>query len=109
MKTGDVVLVPFPFAELTQVKARPAVVIAETADKYRDIIVCSITSVLDHALTRNEFRIFPSTDNGLRVESIVKVDRIVTTKVERVIARLGTLSNEDRVRFLSIFRELASA
>ncbi len=33
MKTGDIVIIPFPFAELTNIKARPAVVIAETKDK----------------------------------------------------------------------------
>ena len=44
MSTGDIVLIPFPFAELTHVKARPAVVIAETADAYKDIIVAAISS-----------------------------------------------------------------
>ncbi len=42
MRTGEIVLVPFPFAELTQLKARPAAVIAETADRYHDIIVAAI-------------------------------------------------------------------
>jgi hypothetical protein len=30
----DIVLIPFPFAELTKKKVRPAVVITETLDSY---------------------------------------------------------------------------
>ena len=63
MRTGDLVLVPFPFAELTQLKARPSIVIAETADKYRDIIVAAISSVIPTLLSRNEFIIHPSEKN----------------------------------------------
>jgi hypothetical protein len=37
MNIGDIILIPFPFAELTNRKVRPAVVIAETNDKYRDL------------------------------------------------------------------------
>lgn len=44
MITGDIVLIPFPFSELTQVKLRPAVVIAETRDKYKDLILSAISS-----------------------------------------------------------------
>ena len=36
MKLGDIILIPFPFAELTNIKVRPAVVITETADIYKD-------------------------------------------------------------------------
>ncbi|MEG5114794.1 type II toxin-antitoxin system PemK/MazF family toxin, partial [Microcoleus sp. A2-C5] len=39
---GDVVVVPFPFSDLTQAKRRPALVIATlTGD---DLILCQITS-----------------------------------------------------------------
>ena len=46
MKTGDIILIPFPFAELTNRKVRPAVVIAETADKYKDLVISAISSVV---------------------------------------------------------------
>ena len=39
---GDVVVVPFPFSDLTQSKRRPALVIAELTGK--DVILCQITS-----------------------------------------------------------------
>lgn len=106
MSTGDIVLIPFPFAELTHIKARPAVIISETADAYKDIIVAAISSVVPAKLSRNEFVLTPNIDNGLRVESIVKVDRIVTTKAEHIIAPLGKLTSTEKERFITLFRAL---
>jgi len=39
---GDVVVVPFPFADLTQAKRRPALVVAELEGD--DLILCQISS-----------------------------------------------------------------
>ncbi|HKZ00142.1 MAG TPA: type II toxin-antitoxin system PemK/MazF family toxin, partial [Rhabdochlamydiaceae bacterium] len=39
---GDIVVVPFPFSDLTQAKRRPALVI--TALDGDDLILCQITS-----------------------------------------------------------------
>ena len=40
--TGQVVLVPFPFSDLTRTKMRPAVILAEA--ERDDWILCQITS-----------------------------------------------------------------
>lgn len=39
---GDVVVVPFPFSDLTQAKRRPALVVSSLKDD--DLILCQITS-----------------------------------------------------------------
>lgn len=39
---GDIVVVPFPFSDLTRAKRRPALVIAELEGD--DLILCQITS-----------------------------------------------------------------
>jgi len=39
---GDVVIVPFPFSDLTQTKRRPALVVAGLSGE--DLILCQITS-----------------------------------------------------------------
>jgi hypothetical protein len=54
MKTGDIVLIPFPFAELTNRKVRPAVVVCETKDIFKDLVLCAISSVVPSKLTENE-------------------------------------------------------
>jgi mRNA interferase MazF len=106
MKTGDIILVPYPFAELSNVKVRPAVVITTTKDKYQDIIVSAISSVL-HGKTGNfEILLKPNKTNNLRTISIIKVDRIVTLKEEDVITVLGKLSLSELKIFQRKFKAL---
>lgn len=101
MKTGDIVLLPFPFAELTNTKVRPTVVVCETRDTYKDLVVCAIRSVVPTNLSSNEILLQADNINQLRVISVVKIDRIFTTKQQNVVVRLGELNPTD----LSIFKE----
>ena len=106
MKTGDIILIPFPFAELKNVKVRPAVVITETADKYKDLVISAISSVVPDLLDANEILISPSVTNKLRVQSVIKVDRIVTLKQKDKIADLGKLSASEISTFKKVFVDL---
>jgi mRNA interferase MazF len=106
MKTGDIILIPFPFAETTNTKARPAVVVSVTKDKYKDIIVCAISSVVPGKLSENEMLISPQNANRLRVTSVLKVDRIVTLKRKDVIHQMGKLTISELAKFKEIFRKL---
>lgn len=106
MRAGDIILVPFPFAELTNKKVRPSVVIGETKDKYRDIIVSAISSVVSVNLTENEIILDPTSINKLRARSVIKVDRIVTVKSQDVIALLGKLTESELVVFKQKFKLL---
>ncbi|TVQ11616.1 MAG: type II toxin-antitoxin system PemK/MazF family toxin [Bacteroidetes bacterium] len=106
MKIGDIVLIPFPFAELTNIKIRPAVVISETADQYKDVVVSAISSVVPKQLSRREIVLQPNLINMLRVQSVIKVDRIVTLKREDKIADLGKLSNSEVSEFKAILTEM---
>jgi mRNA interferase MazF len=106
MKAGDIILIPFPYAELTNIKVRPAVVVAITDDKYKDIIVCAVSSVIPESLSKNEIILTPDSRNRLRVKSVLKVDRIVTLKHENKIADLGKLSASNLALFKTKFKRL---
>lgn len=106
MKTGNIILVPFPFSELTNIKVRPAVVISTTKDKYEDVIVSAISSVIPDSISANEIIIESNSINNLRVKSVLKVDRIVTIKKESVIAMIGSLSENELNLFKSVFKDL---
>lgn len=95
MNIGDIVLIPFPFSELSQIKVRPAVVITETKDKYKDLVVSAISLVIPSKISEREFIIPASANNNLRVKSVVKTDRIVTIKKERVINVMGKLTDNE--------------
>ena len=106
MITGDIVLIPFPFAELSEVKLRPAVVIAETKDKYKDLILSAISSQIPVSLSAAEIVLKPDSLNGLRILSVIKVDRIFTLKSEKVVANIGRLSLNHLNEFKRIFKNL---
>jgi mRNA interferase MazF len=106
MKTGDIILVSFPHAEFTDIKVRPAVVIAETADRYTDLIVAAISSVVPQKTCKNEIIIQPDRINNLRKTSIIKVDRILTLKQSHKIADLGELNKNELQLFKQTFKEL---
>lgn len=106
MKFGQIILVPFPFAELTNKKVRPAVVITETADKYKDIVVSAISSVVPSKLSKREIIIKANNANNLRVNSIIKSDRLLTVKREDVITTLGILSEKEKNTFRSVLTQM---
>lgn len=106
MKIGEIILVPFPFAEFTNKKVRPAVIITETDDKYQDIVVSAISSVVPSKISKREMLLKPNKVNNLRTNSIIKVDRIVTIKREDKIADLGKLSSSELIEFKKILGEI---
>jgi mRNA interferase MazF len=106
MKTGDIILVPFPFAELTNRKVRPCVVICKTKDKYQDVVVSAISSVVPNELNENEILVEADSTNNLRATSIIKVDRIVTVKKTDILARIGKLSERHANEFKTKFKNL---
>lgn len=95
LSKGDVVLVPFPFTDLSQTKLRPAIVLYSD-DKFRDATLCFISSQKLDNLDRCEFLIeFGSPDfemTGLKVSSKVRVTRVVTLDQRLLKRRLGKLS-----------------
>ncbi|PSB43477.1 type II toxin-antitoxin system PemK/MazF family toxin [Chroococcidiopsis sp. CCNUC1] len=91
---GDIVLAPFPFTDLQQTKLRPAVVIwADSSNQ--DVTLCFISSQNLSKLGVGEF-VIDSSDSefagtGLKVNSKVRVTRIVTLERRLITRRLGKL------------------
>lgn len=86
MQTGTVVIVSFPNTDLISSTARPAVVITETDDNYKDVIVSMITSVVPISLNTQQVLVYPSQTNNLRTTSVIKVSRLVTVEKEKIVA-----------------------
>jgi mRNA-degrading endonuclease toxin of MazEF toxin-antitoxin module len=106
MNTGTIVLIPFPFAELINIKVRPALVVTTTNDKYEDLILCAISSVIPPKANLFEMILQPNKTNNLRMSSVIKIDRIVTLKKEDVITQLGTLQPLELDLFKQKFKQL---
>lgn len=107
-KQGDVVLVPFPFTDLTATKQRPALVISTDAINSRggDVVLLAITSQIPPTLLPDQYMI-PATDQqgcGLPKTSLIKLAKVITLYQSLVVKRLGSLPKATLDRVLSQFR-----
>ncbi|MFH0887729.1 MAG: type II toxin-antitoxin system PemK/MazF family toxin [Planctomycetota bacterium] len=89
---GEVVIVPFPFSNLTQTKRRPALVIAELQGD--DIILCQITSqnTRDNyalALTDSDF-----IQGSINQISNIRPNRIFTADQSIIQRKIGLIKRE---------------
>jgi mRNA interferase MazF len=105
---GDIVLVPFPFADLTGRKMRPAVIVSADPQG-SELIVAFITSVLTNRSPRGtevellrsdpEFR-----TSGLKADSLLRLDKLVTLSSNIISRRLGTTGPATRNRIATMLR-----
>lgn len=89
---GDVVVVPFPFADLTDSKRRPALVIASLIGN--DILLCQITSqtINDNysiVLTNEDFK-----EGSLKQKSNIRPNRIFTADEDIILYKIGSINQE---------------
>ncbi|MFA6528545.1 MAG: type II toxin-antitoxin system PemK/MazF family toxin [Candidatus Gracilibacteria bacterium] len=93
-KFGQIVLIPFPFTDLTSAKLRPALIISKNAIG-NDIIVVFITSKTQNQNAKNLIyikdtdKIFEQT--GLKTNSIIRLDKIATLNKKLILGELGEL------------------
>jgi mRNA interferase MazF len=94
-KTGTLVLIPFPFSDLTGLKQRPALVVSseESQRETRQIICMMVTST--KSIYSTDY-ILPSwKESGLLKPSVIKVNRIFTINADLVKRSMGELSAKD--------------
>ncbi|MBW7891669.1 MAG: type II toxin-antitoxin system PemK/MazF family toxin [Chitinophagaceae bacterium] len=88
MAKGDIVLITFPFTNLSGKKLRPAVILVDTD---LDLTVCFITSRTAW-LEPADVWLTPSATNGLRKESLIRTSKIATLDKSLAKGLLGRLS-----------------
>lgn len=96
MTKGRVVLVPFPFDDLSATKVRPAVCLSDTIGPYRHTVLAFISSKIPTDLLESDVMLDPDQDGfartGLRVASILRLHRLMTVKSSLIQRELGELS-----------------
>ena len=89
MVKGDIVLITFPFTDLSGNKLRPTVVLAETE---LDVTVCFITTQLQwQELT--DVSLLTTSFNGLRKQSLIRTSKIATLDKTLAKGLLGRLTD----------------
>jgi mRNA interferase MazF len=101
---GDVVIIPFPFSDLSDSKRRPAFVIASLPGD--DIILCQITS----QVKKDKFSITLSSSDfisgSLPVESYIRPTRIFTADKKIILRKAGIVKTSISTSVVNLIIEL---
>ncbi|SDF66298.1 mRNA interferase MazF [Methanolobus vulcani] len=96
-KKGSIVVIPFPFTDLTNTKKRPALVIADLEGE--DVILSQITTSSnrqdEYAVTLSETDL---DEGSLRVESLIRTNKIFTAAedlIEYKVAKINAAKMEE--------------
>ena len=106
---GKIVLLSFPFTNLTSSKRRPALVLLERPD---DVVVAFISSKvpkpieLHHIFMDKGHKTFTMT--GLKVSSTIYLDKIATIDKKLIIGELGQISKDIKIEINKKIKKLYS-
>jgi len=93
---GDIVLVPFPFSDLTRIRQRPVLVLSKLAylKECEDVLTCGITSNLKDS----NYSILIDNSNlgegSIPIKSRIKIDKLFTLEQSIIIKKLGRINKE---------------
>ena len=101
-KKWEIVLVPFPFTDLTTTKKRPALIISpnEYNDKF-DVVIAFITSKLDLEHRVGDYKIQEWKKSSLPKPSTLRM-KFATIDKSIIIKRFGRLSENDIKGFIKL-------
>lgn len=112
MTSGKIVLIPFPFDDLSGTRVRLALCLTEPIGPHRHIVVAFITSRVQPTTLDTDVPIRPQDadfgQTGLRVPSTICLHRLMTIAGSTVLRELGALSDsrlaEIRLRLRRLFQ-----
>lgn len=91
MRKGDIVLTKFPFTDFSGNKLRPALVLISSRE---DITVAFITTNLKEVVS-SDLLLKANQNNGLKKDSLLKMNKIATLDLELVVGEIGSLTETE--------------
>jgi mRNA interferase MazF len=88
----DVVVIPFPFTDLSASKRRPAVVLANLPGN--DILLCQITSQVSSEQAALPLVATDFINGSLPINSYIRPTRIFTADKQIIVRKAGTISSK---------------
>lgn len=108
-KQGDIVLIPFPFSDLSSTKKRPVLVLSNSVynQVHKDFVVAAITS----NVTERDYLVLITgedlAEGQLKVESGIRTDKIFTFSQQIVVKKFGHICpdkmNDIRAKLNELF------
>jgi len=89
---GEVVVIPFPFSDLSQTKKRPALIVSTLLGN--DVILCQITSVGRRkpyviSLQKTDFQ-----SGQLHINSYIRPNRLFTAESSIILKSVGIIKQD---------------
>ena len=104
----DIVLLPFPYTNLTSSKRRPAVVISpQSYNSGLDIILLFLTSNLKSEQKEGDYILNEWQEAGLPKPSKTRM-KIMTLDKDFVVKKIGEIQSLDRTELKQIFQNFFS-
>lgn len=96
----EIVLVPFPFDDLSSNKVRPAACLTDEIQPFGHIVLAFITSKVSANSSATDFTIDSQAADfvrtGLKVSSTIRLHRLMTISKNMVKRKLGNLSDRQQ-------------
>ncbi len=89
---GKIVLVPFPFTDLSAQKVRPALIVSSTHAGKADVIVAFIGSSVPQKIAKSIVALPATKISGLKVPSCLYSDKIATLDRNIVLGEIGSVT-----------------
>ncbi len=95
-KQGEIVVVPFPFSDLSSVKQRPVLVLSKNTDNSlgEDVITCGITSNIKDSKYSVLIENRNLAEGSIPKPSRIKVDKLFTISQDIIKKKVGRLDKE---------------
>jgi len=107
-RQGEIVVVPFPFSDLSSIKQRPVLILSKNVDNEssEDVITCGITSNLKDSKHSVLFDNKNLVEGGVPRLSRIKVDKLFTISQNIVNKKVGRINKETFEKVKSEFVKL---
>jgi mRNA-degrading endonuclease toxin of MazEF toxin-antitoxin module len=89
LAVGDVVLIPFPYADFSRFKKRPALIVGEA--EFSNLILCQITSKANTARRAISLHTADFSEGTLRIDSYIRFDKLFTVEPSVIAGKAGAL------------------
>jgi len=111
MTPFDVVLVPFPFADLTTAKQRPCLLLESVkVDRLANLlIVAMMTSQVDGRAFPHDVSVKDWHGAGLPKPTLIRLSKLVTVESKLIRRKLGRLTPHDQTAKKTAFQRLFRA
>ena len=104
LTVGDIVLIDFPYSDLTSFKTRPSLVVGNA--EFGDIILCQVTSKRYSSKTAIILDPKDFASGGLKLASYIRPDKLLTIEPSHVHVMLGKLKSSKTKQVLRVLQDM---